>query len=140
MLPFYCRPVQRQLWEDDQVLPHINWHDLFFDLIFVAAAYNLGVMLITAMNQDDWPRGCLYFVGIFGSLYTIWENDVIYAARYTLVDYSHRIPAILRFLCVSFAALKIKPLYYWVTSTARRHLFWFFPFYSSPDSSKTLIY
>ena len=32
----------------------MNWHDLFFDLIFVAAAYNLGVMLISAMNDSGW--------------------------------------------------------------------------------------
>ncbi|CAB9524706.1 expressed unknown protein [Seminavis robusta] len=110
ILPWYCPPVQRQLWDDDQVLPHVNWHDLFFDLIFVAAAYNLGYQLTTGMDSDQWPRAVVYFVGIFGPLYKIWENDVMYASRYTLVDYSHRLVAVARFLCVSFVVLSIKPL------------------------------
>jgi hypothetical protein len=56
-IPFYCVPVQRQRWGDDQMLPHINWGDIFFDLFYVAAAYNLGVLLISTMNEEDWPRG-----------------------------------------------------------------------------------
>lgn len=111
MLPWYCPPVQRQLWEDEQVLPHVNWHDLFFDLAFVAAAYNLGGMLITTMNEHYWQRGMLYLVAMFGSLYSIWENDMVYASRYTLVDYSHRLASIWRFLCVSFAVVSIKPIH-----------------------------
>ena len=56
-IPWYSVPVQRQRWGDDQVLPHINWGDLFFDLFYVAAAYNLGTLLISAMNKGDWNRG-----------------------------------------------------------------------------------
>lgn len=56
-VPWYSVPVQRQRWGDDQVLPHINWGDLFFDLFYVAAAYNLGSLLISAMNKADWSRG-----------------------------------------------------------------------------------
>lgn len=63
-IPFYCVPVQRQRWGDDQMLPHINWGDIFFDLFYVAAAYNLGVLLISAMNEEDWSRG----VGKFSTL------------------------------------------------------------------------
>lgn len=111
MLPWYCPPVQRQLWEDEQVLPHVNWHDLFFDLAFVAAAYNLGIMLITTVNEHYWQRGMMYLVAMFGSLYSIWESDMVYASRYTLVDYSHRLAAIWRFLCVSFAVVSIKPIH-----------------------------
>ncbi len=33
---FWTRPKQRQKWGDDDVLPHINWGDLFFDLFYVA--------------------------------------------------------------------------------------------------------
>lgn len=110
-VPWYNRPVQRQRWDDDQVLPHINWGDLFFDLFYVAAAYNLGGMLISAMNTTDWPKGVVYFIGIFGPLYNIWENDVVYSSRYTLVDYAHRLIAVVRFFCVCFAVLSIKPIH-----------------------------
>lgn len=76
-IPWYCRPVQRQRWDDDQVLPHVDWGDLFFDLFYVAAAYNLGGMVISALGNDDWTRGMLYFVAIFGPLYNIWESDFL---------------------------------------------------------------
>jgi hypothetical protein len=36
-VPWYCPPVQRQHWDDDQVLPHINWGDMFYDLFYIAA-------------------------------------------------------------------------------------------------------
>lgn len=43
-VPFYDYPVQRQRWGDPQLLPHINWRDLFFDLVCVGIAYNLGTL------------------------------------------------------------------------------------------------
>ena len=39
--PFYYPPVQRQRYGDDKILPHVGYGDLFFDLFFVGAAYNL---------------------------------------------------------------------------------------------------
>lgn len=30
-------PIQRQKWGDTQVLPHVNWGDLFFDLFYVVS-------------------------------------------------------------------------------------------------------
>ena len=39
--PWYDPPIQRQRWGEDQVLPHVNWGDIFFDLFYVGAAYNL---------------------------------------------------------------------------------------------------
>ena len=107
-IPWYCPPVQRQRWGDDHVLPHINWGDIFFDLFYVAAAYNLGVLLISAMNKEDWPRGVVYFIGIFGPLYQTWECDVYYNSRFTVVDHFHRIFDVIRFLCVAAIVLHIK--------------------------------
>ena len=39
--PWYNPPIQRQRWDEDQILPHVNWGDIFFDLFYVGAAYNL---------------------------------------------------------------------------------------------------
>ena len=107
---WYAPPVQRQRWGEEQVLPHINWGDLFFDLFYVAAAYNLGIMLISALNKDDWLRGLIYFVGIFGPLYITWESDTYYSSRYTVVDLSHRLYSMIRSLVVAVAVLHITPL------------------------------
>jgi hypothetical protein len=40
-IPWYCPPVQRLRWGEEHGLPHVNWGDLFFDLFYVGAAYNL---------------------------------------------------------------------------------------------------
>lgn len=109
-IPWYAPPVQRQRWGADQSLPHVNWGDLFFDLFYVAAAYNLGGMLMSALTPQDWPRGLIYYVGIFGPLYTTWETATYYESRYTKVDYAHRLFDIIRYVFVSTAVLHIKPL------------------------------
>jgi hypothetical protein len=67
-------------------------------------------MLITSLYSHEWRRGALYFIGIFGPLYNTWENDVSYKSRYTLVDYSHRLVTVLRFICVGLVVMSIKPI------------------------------
>ena len=108
--PWYSPPTQRKRWDNQEntIVPHVNWGDLFFDLFYVAAAYNLGTMLITAINPNDWLRGICYFVGIFGSLFVTWETEVYYASRYTVVDYSHRLFEVIRFIFVSNAVINIQ--------------------------------
>eukprot|EP00574_Skeletonema_japonicum_P008487 CAMPEP_0201721756 /NCGR_PEP_ID=MMETSP0593-20130828/6355_1 /ASSEMBLY_ACC=CAM_ASM_000672 /TAXON_ID=267983 /ORGANISM="Skeletonema japonicum, Strain CCMP2506" /LENGTH=854 /DNA_ID=CAMNT_0048212625 /DNA_START=72 /DNA_END=2637 /DNA_ORIENTATION=+ len=108
--PFYSPPVQRQRWGEDQVLPHVNWGDLFFDLFYVGMAYNLGVMLKSSMNNEHWLRGIIYFVGVFGSLWTSWEIAMQYESRYMIFDYSHRLFEVIRFLFISTAILHITPI------------------------------
>ena len=41
ILRLYAPPQQRQQWGQRQILPRVNWGDLFFDLFYVAAAYNV---------------------------------------------------------------------------------------------------
>ena len=36
---FRQSPIQRQRWGDKQVLPHVNWGDLFFDLFYVVSTF-----------------------------------------------------------------------------------------------------
>lgn len=42
-LQLYAPPRQRQQWGQRQILPRVNWGDLFFDLFYVAAAYNVSI-------------------------------------------------------------------------------------------------
>jgi len=58
LFDLYSPPRQRQRWGDRQMHPHKNWGDIFFDLFYVAAAYNLGNLL----RIDPSPRGLLYLV------------------------------------------------------------------------------
>jgi hypothetical protein len=55
-LVLYARPRQRQNWGDTQVLPRVNWGDLFFDLYYVAAAYNVSFSFSSL--QCSWLAAC----------------------------------------------------------------------------------
>lgn len=84
--------------------------DLFFDLFYVGMAYNLGVMVKSSMTDEHWLRGIIYFVGVFGSLWTSWEIAMQYESRYMIFDYSHRLFEVIRFLFISTAILHITPI------------------------------
>jgi hypothetical protein len=49
---FYRPPKQRQRWGQTQVLPRVNWGDLFFDLFYVAAGYNVS------LDRSHWIIWC----------------------------------------------------------------------------------
>jgi hypothetical protein len=68
-LLLYTAPEQRQRWGDTQVMPHVEWGDLFFDLFYVGAAYNLGGLL----KEDPSFRGILYFCAMFFPLIQTWK-------------------------------------------------------------------
>jgi hypothetical protein len=85
---YYAPPHQRQRWGDTQVAPHTNWGDLFFDVFYVAAAYNLGNMLKDTPSKE----GLLYTAGIFFPIMNVWSFKVYYDSRFYYVnDYYHRI-------------------------------------------------
>jgi len=109
-ISFYARPFQRQRWGEDQVLPHVNWGDIFFDLFYVAAAYNLGSMLISSLSKAQSFRGVVYFIGVFGPLYFMWESKLVYESRYSVVDLAHRLLEVVRVFFISFAVLHIKTI------------------------------
>jgi hypothetical protein len=75
-------------------------------------AYNLGVMVMSSMSDEQWLRGIIYFVGVFGSLWTAWEVSMQYESRYMIFDHSHRLFEVLRFLFLSTAILHITPIEY----------------------------
>ena len=97
-----------------QLLKHYQYKnnegDLFFDLFYVGMAFNLGVLLKSSMNAEHWLRGIIYFVGVFGSLWTSWEGAMQYESRYVIFDYSHRLSEVIRFLFISTAILHITPI------------------------------
>jgi len=105
--PFYSPPVQRQRYGDDKILPHVGWGDLFFDLFFVGAAYNLGVLLKTCIGADHQLRSSIYFLGSLGPLWACWDSETFYQSRYLTIDYCHRITEVLRYIFVASAIFNI---------------------------------
>ena len=51
-LPWYTHPIQRQRWNEDHVLPHVNWGDLFFDLFYVGAGEKVTCFYVFVKQFD----------------------------------------------------------------------------------------
>jgi Bacterial low temperature requirement A protein (LtrA) len=98
---------QRQRWDDQQILPHVNWGDLFFDLFYVAAAYNLAVIL---KESPSW-EGFVYFISCYVVIVAQWNEKVIYDARFAPEDnIFHRSMEILHLLVLGTAIQHIRPV------------------------------
>ena len=78
----YAPPRQRQKWNSDYVAPHVNWGDLFFDLFYVAAFYNLGNILV----DNPSPLGILYFAGGFLTVIGYWNQKLVYDSQFASGD------------------------------------------------------
>mmetsp|Transcript_8766 Transcript_8766/g.25212 ORF Transcript_8766/g.25212 Transcript_8766/m.25212 type:complete len:582 (+) Transcript_8766:182-1927(+) len=103
--PLYTRPVQRQKWGERQSTPHTNFGDTFFDLFYVAAAYNLGNLI----RQDPSWRGLLYFAGCFWPTFQMWSSKLYYDARYyTRDDLWHRLYDLATIITLATAVLHIR--------------------------------
>jgi hypothetical protein len=107
---FVQPPKQRQRWGDTQILPHVNWGDLFFDLFYVSAAFNLSYVLKT---DPSW-MGLLYFIGcLYPILSFFWTDKMRYDSRFNADgDLIHRLVEFMDLAFLATAVLHIKPIYY----------------------------
>mmetsp|Transcript_8471 Transcript_8471/g.14026 ORF Transcript_8471/g.14026 Transcript_8471/m.14026 type:complete len:587 (+) Transcript_8471:76-1836(+) len=116
IVQFYCPVTQRQKWGDSQILPRVNWGDTFFDLFFVAAAYNVGNILVGSPNA----RGFLYFVGCFFPAMQMWRDKMYYDSRFVVGDdIFHRVFEAITFLVGAGGIVHIGPVE--VMSNPREH-------------------
>jgi len=99
----YQPPRQLIQWGDAHPHGHTNWFDLFFDLIFVGAALQLGSLLKASLDL----RGCGYFGAMALALQTCWSNRLYYDARVDTDDLLHKALDMLGALTVAAAALHI---------------------------------
>lgn len=100
---WYQRPYQMVHWDEPQQHPHTNWFDLFFDLIFVATAYQLGSLLSSSVDG----LGFLFFATIFFSMLANWQNKLQYDSRFDSDDLFHKVVDLAEALLVAIAALHI---------------------------------
>lgn len=106
-VPLYAPPRQRQRWGDEQVAPHTNWGDIFFDLFYVAASYNLGHVL----REDPSWTGLLYVVGLLLPIQNLWATKTYYDSRfYYTDDYWHRIYEMALLVALATAVWYIRPV------------------------------
>jgi low temperature requirement protein LtrA len=101
---FYRPPTQMVHWGQPQHLPHTNWFDLFFDLIYVATAFQLGTLL--SYNVD--AAGVTYFLALFYTMLASWHAKLGVDARIDATDGFHKIVDIVEALLVAASALHIE--------------------------------
>lgn len=107
LMPFFTRPVQRQKWGDTQVKPIVNWGDLFFDLFYVAAAYNLSSII----QADPNAQGFLYFCGCYFAVLWMWLDKMYFDSRfYVRDDVWHRLFEVTVLVVLATAVLHIRPV------------------------------
>lgn len=103
----FSPPRQRQKWGDSQILPRVNWGDLFFDLFYVAAFYNLGNILV----ETPTDTGLLYFLGCFFPILHLWNEKLYYDSRFVYGDdIYHRIFEVVVLAVLATAISYISPV------------------------------
>jgi hypothetical protein len=122
-LVLYSPPLQRQRWGETQILPRVNWGDLFFDLFYVAAAYNISNIIVASPSRF----GFLYSVGTYWPLHGFGFHKTYYDARFVFdkEDAFHRLFQILHFVVLSVAVLAIRPVYIMAIPTKYPNMFVF---------------
>lgn len=108
IMPFFRMIRQRNRWGEKQELPHGDFTATFFDLFYVAAAYNLGSLI----KADPSSTGLLYFVGCFLPLQMLWLYKTYFDARYYFItsDIVHETMDKAGLLSLSTAILHIRPV------------------------------
>jgi hypothetical protein len=107
VVKFFSPPTQRQRWGDKQVLPRVNWNDLFVDLFFVGAMYNTSNILVEFPGKT----GLLYFFGTFGPIMQLWTLKMFYDARFVVGDdLFHRVGEVASIVVLASAILHIRPV------------------------------
>jgi hypothetical protein len=108
LLLLYSRPVQRQKWGDTQILPRIDWGDLFFDLFYVGATFNVSNIMTAAPTA----RGLLYASATFFGVMSIWNEKMFWDGRFVFEcdDLYHRMFQLALLLTLAVAVLNIRTL------------------------------
>lgn len=117
---FVFEPVETCL--PAQILPHTNFNDLFFDLFYVAAAYNLGSLI----RASPTSMGLLYFLGCFYPIMMIWFTKTFYDSRFDAGnDLYHKVYEVLVTVVLATAVLYIRPVAYLSTPAQNEDIFVF---------------
>lgn len=98
---------QRQRWGDTQAHPVVNYGDLFFDVFFVGAAYNLSNII----RHSPTPKGLLYFLACFWAIYMLWWDKLDYDSRFfTYEDAVHRVFSIAVLVVLASVIVHVRPV------------------------------
>jgi len=104
---WFSPPRQLQKWGADQISPHTDWGNIFFDLFYVAGFFGMGSIIV---YQPDW-EGILYYASTFFSLYSLWHAKVWYDSKFSYGDdIYHKIFEVTYLLALATAISYVAPV------------------------------
>ena len=83
-----------------QVERRVSWAELFFDLVFVAAVAQVGLLLA----RDYSAAGLARFAFMLGVIWWAWNGYAMYATRFVADDWLQRVLTSLQMVAVIFMA------------------------------------
>lgn len=114
---------------------HSAWSDLFLDLVFVGAAYQLGELLkasyytcVPSVGQTQGDEyacvgggvGLFYAMALFSSMQQVWATTTIWRAKYKEDDLVHWLLDVLALLLLILTAGGIKPVQFYLQATDKQ--------------------
>ena len=107
-MKFYDTPAAIKQWGETEEAPHVQWGDLFFDLIFVGVAFTVGHML-EHTGVSAW--GVFDSMMVFLILIGAWHSKLSLTARFDVNDMVHKFAELLEFCFVALIAVHIGSLH-----------------------------
>jgi low temperature requirement protein LtrA len=95
--------VGRSVHASDGELRHATWLELFFDLVFVAAIANLGVLL----HHDHTLRGVAVFAGLLAAVWWAWISFSYFADLFDDDGTFHRVVQLVAMLGAAVLAVAL---------------------------------
>lgn len=88
------------------MLGHVNWGDLYFDLFYVAAAFQLS----HAFKDEPTGVGLLYFLACYLSIFSIWNDKLTYDGKFVSEDdVFHRVLEVIHLCILGTLVVNIQP-------------------------------
>lgn len=100
---FWAPPFQTSQWGELHHEPDVDWGDLFFDLLSVAAVFKLGHLLSEDIIYEQHWRPLFRFMAIIWSLALTWYQKMQLRARFEYTDMCHLLVQTAEFLLVALS-------------------------------------
>ena len=103
---FWETPSPIKSWKNfkDEEEPHTQWDDLFFDLIFVGVAYNVGHLLEHSGPSFSGFTQCMMLFAIASKA---WQNKVMFFSQFDVDDILHKALNVVEYCIVGVMACHI---------------------------------
>jgi len=103
---YYRPPAQLRKWGEHDQHPETDWADLFYDLLFVGAAYQAGHLFGDALMEDQGWEGLPWFLLALCVLGQQWLSKLNIECRFAYASFTHGLLIDSGFVCGFFSRIK----------------------------------